>query len=153
MPLQGTWVQSPATWWITTIRNSSSRRSDTIFWPLKAPGMHTVHRRTCRPNPQTHKTKTEILTHGTGHTTVSLAQCESHCSPDPPRQRAGKGTTACPNGQVVSIGIVNTAPPLHQKPEVTRGSPPLFSCLASVLCLTRTVPLEWTACLECVLPF
>lgn len=40
------------TWWLITISNSRVRGSD-AFWPLWAPGMHMVHRHTCKQN--THK--------------------------------------------------------------------------------------------------
>ena len=39
--------------------NFSSKESDTLFWPLKAPGMHMVHKHTCRPNTPMHKIKLE----------------------------------------------------------------------------------------------
>lgn len=39
----------------TTVCNSSSRESNTFFWPLQVPGTHMVHRQTCRQNTYTHK--------------------------------------------------------------------------------------------------
>ena len=39
------------------VYNFSSRGSDVIFWPLRAPGMHAVYRRTCSQNTLTHKLK------------------------------------------------------------------------------------------------
>lgn len=38
--------------WLTTFCDSSSRGSDSIFWPLSASGMYMVHIHRCR---QTHK--------------------------------------------------------------------------------------------------
>lgn len=41
-----TWVWFPKpTWQPTTIINSTSRKSDTPFWPPKAPGAYMVHRK------------------------------------------------------------------------------------------------------------
>lgn len=41
--LAGDRVSIPAAmWWITTLCYSSSRESSALFWPLKAPGIHTV---------------------------------------------------------------------------------------------------------------
>ena len=40
---QRTWVQFQAsTWWLTTIYSSSSRVSNTLFWPLRAGDTHAV---------------------------------------------------------------------------------------------------------------
>lgn len=40
---QGTWVQFPSSsWWLTAISNSSSRLSDTLFWPFQAPVTNLV---------------------------------------------------------------------------------------------------------------
>lgn len=58
MRLQGTRVQFPATWCFTSI---FSRRSHTIFWPPKAPGMHGMYRHTRRRNSHAYKIKIEIL--------------------------------------------------------------------------------------------
>lgn len=41
-----------STWWLTGIRNSSSRGLDTFFWPLQAPGTKVVPRCTCKQNIQ-----------------------------------------------------------------------------------------------------
>lgn len=52
---QGSWVQFPApTCWFTTICMSSSKGSNTSFWPPLAPGMHAVHRHTRGQNAHTH---------------------------------------------------------------------------------------------------
>ena len=40
------------------VYNFSSRGSDVIFWPLRAPGMHVVLRYACRQNKHTLKMKT-----------------------------------------------------------------------------------------------
>lgn len=40
-----------------TICSSSSRGSDTIFWPLLVLGTHVVHIHTCGKNTYTHKNK------------------------------------------------------------------------------------------------
>lgn len=54
---QGTRVQFPAvTWRLTTVHNSSSRRSNT-FWSPRAPAMQVVHRRAFEQNNDTHKEK------------------------------------------------------------------------------------------------
>jgi hypothetical protein len=37
----------------------SSRGSDAFFWALRAPGIHMVHRHTCRKNTHTHKIETD----------------------------------------------------------------------------------------------
>ena len=34
-------ASSTHTWRLTTACNASSRRSEALFWPLQAPGMHT----------------------------------------------------------------------------------------------------------------
>lgn len=46
---QRTQIQVPEpTRWFTTIHNSSSTRSDAVFWRLWVPGTLMVHRYTCR---------------------------------------------------------------------------------------------------------
>lgn len=40
------WFPTP-TRWLTTICNSTSRGSDTVFWPSWASGMHGVHTHAC----------------------------------------------------------------------------------------------------------
>lgn len=37
--------------------NSSSRKSDTFFWPLWVPSVHALHRHTNRQNTHVHKVK------------------------------------------------------------------------------------------------
>lgn len=37
--------------------NSSSRESNTLFWPLQVPGMYKLHSHTCRQSNYTHKIK------------------------------------------------------------------------------------------------
>lgn len=44
--------------------NTSSTESGTIFWPPRAPGMHSVHLHTCKQSTQTHnkhKLKRKLL--------------------------------------------------------------------------------------------
>lgn len=45
---------------LTMAYNSSSRRSDTLFRTLWAPGMHTVHTHACTQNTSTHKVKRNV---------------------------------------------------------------------------------------------
>lgn len=47
----------PSTWKLTTIHNSSSKRSDVFFWYLWTPDIHVVHRHTCKENAHTHEIK------------------------------------------------------------------------------------------------
>ena len=44
-------------WWLTNTCNSSSRGSNTLFQPPRAPVIHMVHRYTCKQNTHTHKFK------------------------------------------------------------------------------------------------
>lgn len=38
-------------WWFITSVPASSRGSNTLFWPLRTPNIHMVHRYTCRQTP------------------------------------------------------------------------------------------------------
>lgn len=40
---QRTWLQFPATYTVAHNHSSTSRSSDALFWPQRAPGAHTVH--------------------------------------------------------------------------------------------------------------
>ena len=48
--------QAP-TWCLTTTWSSSSRRSKTLFWPLRVPGTYQVHKHTGRQNVHPHLEK------------------------------------------------------------------------------------------------
>lgn len=55
---QGTWVQFPQPHvGLTSVHNSSSRRSNTLFCSPRAPVMQLVHRHTFEQNSDTHKGK------------------------------------------------------------------------------------------------
>lgn len=45
----------PQTSQLTAYYNSSSRESNTLFWPLPAPRTDVVHRQICRQNTHIHK--------------------------------------------------------------------------------------------------
>lgn len=56
-----TWVWVPVhSWYLTTVRTSSSRGSDALSRPLQASGMQVVHIHTCRQNISTHKIKLNL---------------------------------------------------------------------------------------------
>lgn len=44
-----------------TIFQSSSRWSDTFFWPVWVPGMHSMHRHIWRQNTHSHKIKINLV--------------------------------------------------------------------------------------------
>ena len=46
-----------STWQLTTVCNSSPRGSDILFWPPWIPGIHMVHRHTCKQNIYIYKVK------------------------------------------------------------------------------------------------
>ena len=61
LAFQGTQVQFPVTTWeLTTIYNSSSRRSNALFWFLWTSSTYVVYRPTCRQNTYMHKNNLKI---------------------------------------------------------------------------------------------